>query len=161
MTSRTLSVLSKMNCKANFILCKFSSLDPFVKRFLLKSYCLSLYSCSLWSLSTPSLRSIEVALNRILRRICNLPQRSHTSIVHCTAKVPTISHMVYCSLLLSVFSSPSMFLKSLTQFIWSFTGYNYVFGHNRLTKYCFNYMHTTGFIQSLRFVYGLSHLVKV
>ena len=29
--------------KANSVLCKFSSLDPFVKCFLIKSYCLSLY----------------------------------------------------------------------------------------------------------------------
>ena len=104
-----------MNCKGNF-LCKFSSLDPSVKCFLLKSYCLLLYGCSLRSLSTPSLRAIEVALHRILGRIWNLLQRSHTSIVHCTAEVPTVSHIVYngfCSLLLSVLSSPSMFLKSI------------------------------------------------
>ena len=31
-----------LNRKANSVLCKFSSLDPFVKCFLIKSYCLSL-----------------------------------------------------------------------------------------------------------------------
>ena len=114
--------IKDMNRKDNSILCKFSSLDPSVKCFLLKSYCLSLYGCSLWSLSTPSLRAIEVAY-RILRRIWNLPQRSHTSIVHCTAEVPTVSHMVYnrfCSLLVSMFSSPSMFLKSAIYTVYLF-----------------------------------------
>ena len=45
-----------LNRKANSVLCKFSSLDPFVKCFLIKSYCLSLYGSPLWSLSSPSLR---------------------------------------------------------------------------------------------------------
>ena len=44
--------IKHMNRKANSILCTFSSLDPSVKCFLLKSYCLSLYGCSLWSLYT-------------------------------------------------------------------------------------------------------------
>ena len=35
--------IKELNRKANSVLCKFSSLDPFVKCYLLKSYCLSLY----------------------------------------------------------------------------------------------------------------------
>ena len=46
-----------LNRKANSVLCKFSSLDPFVKCFMIKSYCLSLYGSPLWSLSSPSLRT--------------------------------------------------------------------------------------------------------
>ena len=67
-------------------------------------------------------------------------------------EVPTVSHMVYnrsCSLLGFVFSSPSMFLKSVFSVIYtvySFTGYNLVFGHNHLTKYCLNDIHTAAFI---------------
>ena len=61
-----------------------------------------------------------------------------------------MAYNLFCSLLVSVFSSPSMFLKSVflpfTQFNYSFTGYNHVFGHIRLTKYCLNDMHTAGFI---------------
>ena len=35
--------IKELNRKANSVLCKFSSLNPFVKFFLIKSYCLSLY----------------------------------------------------------------------------------------------------------------------
>ena len=84
-----------LNRKANSVLCKFSSLDPFVKCFLIKSYCLSLYGSPLWSLSSPSLRIIEVALNKLLRKVWNLPYNSHRSIVHCTSHIPTVSHLVF------------------------------------------------------------------
>ena len=47
-----------MNRKANSVLCRFSALDPFI---IIKTYCLSLYGCSLWSLSSPSIKIIEVA----------------------------------------------------------------------------------------------------
>ena len=107
MTSKTSSEL-ELNRKANSVLCKFSSLDPFVKCFLLKSYCLSLYGSPLWSLSSPSLRIIEVALNKLLRKVWNLPYNSHRSIVHCTSHIPTVSHLVFnrfCSLMSSVSSA--------------------------------------------------------
>ena len=81
--------IKELNRKAN------SSLDPFIKCFLLKSYCLSLYGSPLWSLSSPSLRSIEVALNKLLRKVWNLPYNSHRSIVHCTSHIPTVSHLVF------------------------------------------------------------------
>ena len=87
--------IKELNRKANSVLCKFSSLDPFVKCFLIKSYCLSLYGSPLWSLSSPSLRSIEVALNKLLRKVWNLPYNSHRSIVHCTSHIPTVSHLVF------------------------------------------------------------------
>ena len=50
-------VVKDMNRKANSVLCKFSALDPFVKCYLIKTYCL-------WSLSSPSIRIAEIALNR-------------------------------------------------------------------------------------------------
>ena len=81
--------------KANFVLCTFHAADPFVKTFLLQSYCLSLYGCCLWSLNSPSISLIEIALNKILRKIWHLPPRSHTAIVHCVAQVDTISNLLY------------------------------------------------------------------
>ena len=43
-----------------------------------------------WSLSSSSNKIIEVALNKILRKVWNLPRHSHTAIVHCVALVPTV-----------------------------------------------------------------------
>ena len=34
-------------------------------------------------------------MNKILRKVWNLPHRSHTSIVHCTADIPAICSIVY------------------------------------------------------------------
>ena len=56
-----------MNRKANI---KFRAADPFVKCFLIKSYCLPLYGATLWSLSSSSIRLIEV--NKILRKVWNI-----------------------------------------------------------------------------------------
>ena len=52
-----------LNCKANNLLCTFHSLDPLIKTFLFRSYCLSLHSCCLWSLNSSSINVIEIALN--------------------------------------------------------------------------------------------------
>ena len=57
-----------MNRKVNSILFTFSAADPFVKSFLVKIYCLSLYGCPLWALNSPSLKVIETALNKLLRK---------------------------------------------------------------------------------------------
>ena len=94
-------VVKDMNRKANSILCKFSALDCAIKCYLIKSYCLSLYGSALWSLGSPSIKIIEISLNKILRKVWNLPRMSHTRIVHCIAGIPSILHLVYsrfCSL---------------------------------------------------------------
>jgi hypothetical protein len=129
--------LKDINRKANSVLCKFSALDPFVKCFLIKSYCLSLYGSPLWSLSSSSIKLIEVALNKLLRKVWNLPHKSHTGIVHCTAQIPTVSNMLYdrfCSLFSCAISSYSSVVRSVfadsAQYVYSFTGYNFVYGYD-------------------------------
>ena len=100
----------------------FSAVDPFTKCFLIKTYCLSLYGCSLWSLSSPSIRIIQVALNKLLRKLWNLPCDSHSGIVHCIAQIPAISNLLYdrfCSLFSSVLSSSSSLLRSILFFLHS------------------------------------------
>jgi hypothetical protein len=58
-----------INSKANLVLYTFRYADPFVLTSLYKMYCLSLYGCTLWSLSSTSLRCLQGAINKILRRI--------------------------------------------------------------------------------------------
>ena len=69
--------------KANFVLFQFKSSDPHVKMKLFQAYCLSFYGSSLWRLDCPELNSLSVAFNNVIIRIWNMPQRSHTSVVHC------------------------------------------------------------------------------
>ena len=116
--------------------------DPFVKCFLFKSYCLSLYGCSLWSLSSSSLKLIEVSLNKLLRKLFYFPRNSHSAIVHCVAHVDSISSFVlsrFLSLLSTALSSPSPLVQSVfsvsSQVVYSFTGYNNIYGSRHLSDY--------------------------
>ena len=84
-----------INRKANCILCTFKFLDPLIKTYLVKSYCLSLYGCVLWSLSSVSLKSLQIAINKILRKIWHLPRHSHISIVLCVAKILYIHEIIF------------------------------------------------------------------
>ena len=49
-----------LNCKANNLLCTFHSLDPLIKTFLFRSYCLSLHGCCLWSLNSSLSMSLKL-----------------------------------------------------------------------------------------------------
>ena len=88
-----LRAIKDLHRKANCVLYKFGAVDPFVKSYLLKSYCLSLYGCTLWPLSSPSIKLIKIALNKLLYRVWNLPHHSHSGIVHCIAKICHVSNI--------------------------------------------------------------------
>ena len=111
-TADIMRTVKDMNKKANSLLCTFHFVDPQVKTFLLKFYCLSLYGCCLWTLSAPSIRVVEVALNKILRKIWRLPPRSHSAIAHCVAQVDVyIKSSVFAFSVLS-FKSYLVFISS-------------------------------------------------
>ena len=54
-----------------------------------------LYDCCLLSLNSSSINVIEIALNKILRKIWHLHPRSHTGIVRCVPQIPSVSNMLY------------------------------------------------------------------
>ena len=158
-------VVKDINCKANSVLCTFSSADPFVKCYLIKSYCLSLYGCVLWMLHSPALKTIEVALNKILRKVWNLPRQSHTSVVHCVAQVSTISNLLikqFCSLFTRAISSSSCLVRTIfyesSQLMYSFTGYNHMCGQNHLRIFS---DHDFNAASIIRYIHGLYSLQEV
>ena len=55
--------------KANLLFYNFKFCSPSTLTFLLHSFCLSLYGCALWHLDSKAITSIEVAFNKVLRRI--------------------------------------------------------------------------------------------
>ena len=139
-TADILRAVKDLNQKANSLLCTFKFLDPLIMSFLLKFYCLSLYGCCLWSLNTPAIRIIEIALNKVLWKIWHLPSRAHTGIVHCVAQVQTISNMLYdhFQLFFSIASSSSSRLirSIITEsgyHVNCFTGYNVHYGYSHVT----------------------------
>ena len=87
--------LRDMVKKANCVIASFPGVGPFILTRLLQSYCLSLYGSNLWILSCTALQNLEVAFNKILRRIWHLPNCSHTGIVHLVAKLYSLFNVVY------------------------------------------------------------------
>ena len=96
--------------KANLLFYNFKFCSPSTLTFLLRSFCLSLYGCALWRLDSKAITSIEIAFNKVLRRIWNLPFNSHTRIVHCTARLFSIFNLI------SARSSSLLFL-ALSSFV--------------------------------------------
>ena len=157
-----LRAIKDLHRKANCVLYKFGAVDPFVKSYLLKSYCLSLYGCPLWSLSSPSIKLIEIALNKLLRRVWNLPHHSHSGIVHCTAKICHVSNIIcdrFSSLFSRSLSSQSDFIISIflhsSQYAYSFIGYNSLYGNTHYRYYSEPESRAAYIIRQLRSLYGL------
>ena len=114
-----------------------------MKSFLIQTYChLSLYGCVLWNLSSTNIKVIEVALNKILRKVWTLPPYSHTAIDHCVAGIPTISDIVYhrfCKFLSRGLSSSSELVSKIfhesSLLAYTSTGYNMLYGNNHKKHY--------------------------
>ena len=110
--------------------------------FLLRSFCLSLYGCALWRLDSKAITGIEVAFNKVLRRIWNLPFNSHTRIVHCTARLFSIFNLTSArssSLLFSALSSlsfPVAFIfRTCSDLAYTTTGFICLFGNKFKKNY--------------------------
>ena len=110
--------------------------------FLLRSFCLSLYGCALWRLDSKAITGIEVAFNKVLRRIWNLPFNSHTRIVHCTARLFSIFNLISAcssSLLFSALSSSSFpvafIFRTCSDLAYTTTGFNCLFGYKFKKNY--------------------------
>ena len=90
-----------------------------------------LYGCPLWALNSPSLKVIETALNKLLRKVWNLPyiQLSHGYCAFCN----TVSNLIlkrFCSLYNRALSSSSYLVYSeSSKLLHSFSGYNHIYGH--------------------------------
>ena len=105
-------------------------------------YCLSPYGCHLWSFSSKSLNALQIALNKILRKVWNLPSRSHSSIVHCTAIIPAIHNTVFrrfnqfiSSSVLSHVPIVSSIIHQSSLLAHNILGYNNFYGSIHLKHY--------------------------
>ena len=81
------------------------------------------------------MKIIETALNKLLRKLWNLPRNSHTSIVHSVAKCHSVSNLAFkrfCSLYASALSSSSDLVRIVyldsSKLLYSFTGFNHIHG---------------------------------
>ncbi len=148
--------------KANCVLHSFAGTDPSVKTKLFQSFCLSLYGSALWNLSSRNLRIIEVAFNGILRRIWNVPPRTHTAILHCLAGFRSISNTVFSrskSLLSSALLCSSTAVKTVfsesASSMHSFLGFNLLSGSQFVKHYSHDDFVCASVIRNYRLLYGL------
>ena len=95
-----LRVQTDMCRRANCLLSTFSATNPAVKTLLFRTFCLSLYGSSLWSLASPGLHSLEVTFNNISRKIWKLPRNCHTSILHCVSRLQGLHNVIHHSKML-------------------------------------------------------------
>ena len=153
--------IKDVNKKANSVLCLFHLADPVVKTYLIKMYCLSLYGCSLWSLSSKSLNCLQITLNKILIKVWNLPLRSHSSVVHCIARVPSVmniphSHFdrFFSSISQLTFPIVSLIFDEVAVLPYNFLGYNNLYGENHFKIYSSFDQDISSFIRSIRVKHG-------
>ena len=128
--------------KANHLLVSFAGVGPGILTRLFQCFCLSLYGAALWTLNCPAIKSLEISYNKILRRIWSLPARSHTTIVHHVARLPSLFNLIR-SRSLSLLRTANLCSSHL---VWSlfhqsslccytFCGFNSLFGQ-RYLKHC-------------------------
>ena len=99
-----------------------------------------LYGSSLWRLDCPELNSLSVAFNNVMRRIWNLPQRSHTSIVHCLRSTGGIHNIIFSRFCTMFNAHASPLIRSIFKVIAkscssNFIGYNLLYGHTHCKHY--------------------------
>ena len=143
--------------KANCLFASFPRVGSPVLSRLFQSYCLSLYGSSIWSLSSSSLHNLEIAFNKILRRIWHLPNCSHTGIVHLVAKLDSLFKVTFRrsnSLLRAASECPSLLVQTVfrdaSSTCFSFCGYNSMFGHCHLKGYDSQYETCAAVIRAFR-----------
>ena len=153
--------IKDINRKANMVLYTFRYMDPFILTYLFKMYCLALYGCTLWSLSSPFLKSLQVSVNKILRKIWHLPRNSHTTIVLSTAKISFIPNLICCRFsrfISRCLSCELPVVKTVTSdslhLAYSFVGYNSMFSSFHEQYFNENDVHTANIIRSCRHVFG-------
>ncbi len=150
---RTQDMIKKANC----MLHTFAAADAATKTKLLQAYCLSLYGAALWNLSCKEIRTIEVAFNKILRRIWNLPPRSHTAIVHRVANLQSIFNVVHrrsAALIGAAIACPSytvqrVFMDSAC-LCYTSVGFNMTFGTRFMKIYNESDFSCASIIRSIR-----------
>ena len=118
---------------------------------------MSPYGSSLWALSCPAIHNLEIAYNKILRRIWRIPNRSHTGIIHPVARLDSLFNVVSRrsnSLRLAASRCSSTFVQSIFQSsalsCYSFCGYNSMFASQHLKVYPEQYRCCATVVRAIR-----------
>ena len=131
--------------------------SPAVKSCLLQFFCTPFCGTALWRLACPEFQLLETALNKMLRRIWNLPYCSHRGLTHRLASMQSIYNLVFlrsAKLLQAARLCPSVLVQRAfsvaASFPWSFLGYNCCFGFRHVKVYCNSDDALAGLIREIR-----------
>ena len=156
-----LRAIKDLNRKANSVLYTFSFIDIFTLCFLIKTYCLSLYGCTLWSLSSVSLKLLQTSINKVFRRVWCLPRCSHTSIVLSIANMDFVhnciqkrSNKFLSSCLASKVLLVKLIFSDCSQLAYTQVGYNVMYNQSHAKFFSVFDVYAADIIRSYRLYYG-------
>ena len=69
------------NCKTNMVFSHFRQVDPYSLYSLFKTYCMPLYGSQIWDYDNTHIQSFFVAWRKAIRKILNLPNRTHCNLL--------------------------------------------------------------------------------
>ena len=141
--------------KANYVLCTFRTILPSILCFLIKTYCLYLYGCELWCLNSKSLNTLQVSINKVLRRIWRLSSRSHVPIVLSVAKIDFIQNIIHKRFNRFFFRciSSDIPIIRITSKDSSLLAYT-LYGSTHVKSFSSSAINIAEIIKSFRFIYG-------
>ena len=71
-----------LHCKLNSLLTDFSHCDSVTLSTLFKTYCMNLYGSQMWRYNDKTTRSFYTCWRKAIRRLYNIPYRTHNILVH-------------------------------------------------------------------------------
>ena len=69
-------------CKVNAVISQFSNVSYKVKYKLFKSFCMPLYGCQLWDLSSKTIDKFYIAWRKSIRRLLRIPNVTHNVLLN-------------------------------------------------------------------------------
>ena len=89
------NVKNDFTCKVNAFLGNFSEISSHVKNSLFQQYCLSLYGSTACMLDNIKVKELKIAWRKAIRRIWNLPYRTHSELLPLISKQLSIEYVMY------------------------------------------------------------------
>ena len=71
-----------LHCRLNSLLADFSHCDSVTLSTLFKTYCMNLYGSQMWRYNDKNTRSFYTCCRKAIRRLYNIPYRTHNIFVH-------------------------------------------------------------------------------
>ena len=76
------NAVTELYSKTNMIMSHFSHSDAVVRYELFKTYCMPLYGCTLWNLTSSHMDRFYTAWRKCVRRVLGVPYTTHCNLLH-------------------------------------------------------------------------------